>query len=260
MEKQGFKNPQPFRTEILEVPEMDLARVHGAILREKDEPKDGHEPIPIWLMMFFLALAFWSGGYLCFYSGGFRGDVFSETMVTWGIPPAGKIAQADPVALGKRLFIANCAACHQPTGLGQPGTYPPLAGSEWVVGPPNRLAAIVINGLQGPVTVKGATFNNIMPTWGPQLKDAQIAAILSYVRQEWGNKAPPIHPEGIAAARAQHAKRTTPITMAELQAMPPSDLPGPPATTPVPVAPPAAAPVKTIPPAAPSAPSVPKRG
>ncbi len=244
----GHDTKNTRRSEGREAPEMDVAQVHGAILREKEEPKDGHEPIPLWLMTFFLIVAFWSGGYLCFYSGGFRGDVFSETQVVWGVLPPSASAKVDPIAQGRKLFIGNCAACHQVTGLGQPGVYPPLAGSEWVLGAPNRLVTIVLNGLQGPVHVKGLVFNGAMPTWAPVLKDAQLAAILTYVRQEWGNKAGPIAVEGVAALRAQQVSRAgKPMIEAELQALKPAELPSPAGIAPTPPAPavvPAAAPTK----------------
>lgn len=219
--------PDAPRPPSQDAPEMDLARVHGAILREHDEPRDGQEPIPLWLMTLFLALAFWAGGYLFFYSGGFRGDVFNERQVAWGYLPIVSGKAKDPVALGKRVFVANCASCHQVTGLGQPGVYPPLAGSEYVNGPANRLAAILLNGITGPIKVSGVVYNNTMPTWKGLLKDEQIAVVLTYVRQEWGNKGGPVHPEGIAAKRAAFVTRAIPMTEAELLAMPPEELPGP---------------------------------
>ena len=235
---------------------MDLAKVHGAILREHDEPRDGSEPIPLWLMTLFLALAFWAGGYLFFYSGGFHGDVFNERQVTWGYLPATPGKAKDPLALGKRVFVANCASCHLVTGLGQPGIYPPLAGSEYVNGPANRLAAILLNGVTGPIKVSGVIYNNTMPTWKGLLNDEQIAAVLTYVRQEWGNQGGPVHPEGIAAKRAAYATRTTPMTEAELLAIPPEELPGP--SAPPPAAPGAATAISSNAPSAKVAPA-PKR-
>ncbi|MCC7518477.1 MAG: cytochrome c [Verrucomicrobiae bacterium] len=216
------KKPSPERG----ASEMDVAKVHGALLREKQEPCDGMAPIPLWLMTAILALAFWSGGYLFFYSGGFRGDVFNESQIAWGYAPTAPGKAKDPLAIGKRVYVANCASCHQVTGLGQPGTYPPLADSDYVNGPSSRLAAIVLNGITGPIKVHGVVYNNNMPAWKGLLKDDQIAAVLTYIRQEWGNKAGAVAPEGIAAKRAAWATRSTPLTEPEILAIPPEELPG----------------------------------
>jgi mono/diheme cytochrome c family protein len=112
-------------------------------------------------------------------------------------------------------------ACHQATGQGLPGAFPPLADSEWVLGPEQRLIRIVLHGLGGEIEVIGATYNGIMPAFGPSTlswSDDEIAAVLSYVRQEWGNAADPVSPETVAAVRAETADRTTAWTVAELDA------------------------------------------
>ena len=101
---------------------------------------------------------------------------------------------------GKKIFSTYCAACHQPTGMGLPGQFPPLAGSDWVnVDSPNRVVRIVLYGFKGPVTVNGTQFNNSMPPWKPVLKPDEIAAVLTFVRQnkEWGNHAPAVKVEQV---------------------------------------------------------------
>jgi mono/diheme cytochrome c family protein len=89
---------------------------------------------------------------------------------------------------------------------------------------PNRIGRIVLDGLTGPVTIKGQLFNAgaTMTPWRATYNDEQIAAVLSYVRQQWGNNAPPIKPEQIKAIRAEtasHAGRSW--TADELQQIPP---------------------------------------
>ena len=118
----------------------------------------------------------------------------------------------DPVAMGKRLFSTPtaCIQCHQATGLGIAGTYPPLAGSEFVNGPDDRIIRILLDGLKGPVKVKGTTFPGVtvMPSFGPSgfnWTDDKIADVLTYVRQEWGNKAPPVDAAKVAQIRQQVA-------------------------------------------------------
>ncbi|MEM8549708.1 MAG: cytochrome c, partial [Verrucomicrobiota bacterium] len=99
----------------------------------------------------------------------------------------------------------NCAACHQADGNGVSGAFPPLAGSQWVVGSEERLTKILLRGLQGPIVVMGNTYNGNMPSYGENgldWSDRDIHAITTYVRQEWGNGAPPVTEETVAAVRA----------------------------------------------------------
>ena len=202
---------------------LNVRDVHGAILREKDDPRDGYEPIPLWLVSAFMALVFWAGAYLSFYSGGFQSDVFDPVQVSWAGGGAAVKGPPDPMVVGKRLFTANCVACHQPTGLGVAGQFPPLAGSEWVLSGDwhgdNHLVRILLHGLQGPVQVKGSTYNGAMAPW-KQLKDEQIAMILTYIRNEWGNSAPPITAEQVAKVREETAGQTEPYTQTQLKAIP----------------------------------------
>ena len=120
---------------------------------------------------------------------------------------------------GKQVFSTTCAACHQATGEGVPGVYPPLAGSEWVTGDEAKLVRILLHGVTGPIEVAGETFNSMMPPWGATLKDADIAAVLTYVRGTWGNKGAPITAAKVASIRAATTSRTTPWTAAELAAV-----------------------------------------
>jgi mono/diheme cytochrome c family protein len=236
---------------------LNVRDVHGAILREKDDPRDGYEPIPLWLVSAFMALVFWAGAYLAFNSGGFQSDVYNPTQVSW--TGGGGVAKGppDPMVVGKRLFTANCVACHQATGQGVAGQFPTLVDSEWVVGGDwvgdNHLVKILLHGLQGAIQVKGNTYNGAMPPW-KQLKDDQIAMILTYIRNEWGNSAPPITAEQVAKVREETAAQTEPYTQNQLKAIPAVKYDAPPAAAPaegeaVPPAP-AEAPPATTPAAA----------
>ena len=202
---------------------LNVRDVHGAILREKDDPRDGYEPIPLWLVSIFMALVFWAGAYLSFYSGGFQSDVFDPSQVSWAGGGAVAKGPPDPMVVGKRLYTANCVACHQPTGQGVAGQFPTLVDSEWVVGGDwvgdNHLVKILLHGLQGAIQVKGSTYNGAMPPW-KQLKDEQIALILTYIRNEWGNNAPAITATQVAAIRAETEDVREPYTQAQLQAIP----------------------------------------
>jgi len=202
---------------------LNVRDVHGAILREKDDPRDGYEPIPLWMVSVFMALVFWGGAYLAFYSGGFKADVFDPSQVSWAGGGAVDKGPPDPMVVGKRLYTANCVACHQATGQGVAGQFPTLVASEWVVGGDwvgdNHLVKILLHGLQGAIQVKGNTYNGAMPPW-KQLKDEQIALILTYIRNEWGNSAPAITADQVAAIRAETEGVREPYTQAQLQAIP----------------------------------------
>ena len=95
-------------------------------------------------------------------------------------------------------------------------SYPPLAGSEWVTKGAGRLVCIILHGLTGDIEVAGETYSGLMPPWGGALKDAEIAAVASYVRASFGNKAAPVTAATVARVRAASAGRTTPWTAAEL--------------------------------------------
>ena len=86
--------------------------------------------------------------------------------------------------------------------MGLPGQYPPLGGSEYVLGDKRRLVAILLNGLSGEIHVKGATFNAIMPPWATR-DDDEIAGVLTYVRNSFGNKADPVSIDLVVAVRKE---------------------------------------------------------
>jgi len=214
----------------------DLTSVHAAVQREHSVGTPGSVPMPLWLMALCGVAIFWAG---TSFSGGFGASYFSPD--NYSVHPGEEIA-AKPggggaagaaaegpsiVDLGKTYFSQNCVACHQATGTGIPNVYPPLAGSEYANGGSRRLAMIVLKGLQGPVTVEGHSFNGAMPPWGTSLTDKKLSAILTYVRQAFGNTAGPIAPEQIAAARKEFAGHTDSWTEAELKAVPPdAEMPG----------------------------------
>ncbi|MES2981644.1 MAG: PA14 domain-containing protein [Verrucomicrobiota bacterium] len=118
---------------------------------------------------------------------------------------------------GEQLYTLYCSACHAPDGKGaNNGTFPPLAGSPWIEGTPKRSIAIVMNGLHGPIDVKGKTYNLEMPPQGAALSDDQILAILNYVHTAWGNKGETIPRDLIRVTRSEFQSRTGPWTAPEL--------------------------------------------
>ena len=132
-----------------------------------------------------------------------------------------KIASAAPATEhpGKAIYDALCLNCHQPTGLGLPGVYPPLAGSDWIAGDVATLSKIVIHGLTGPIKVKGEDFKQVAPIPMPPmgLNDQQIADVLSYIRSNFGNNAPAVKADEVKAVRDANAARATFWTEPELR-------------------------------------------
>ncbi len=205
----------------------DVQQVHAAIIREKVEPRAGREPLSLWLIGVYGLAIFFGGAYLGRFSGNFSGDSLDPGSVPTARriavigPGAGGAAELSPIERGKKIYLANCATCHQASGTGVAGQYPPLAGSEWVVGPSRRVGMILLKGLQGPLTVKGGHYGSaVMQPWEKTLNDQKIADVITYIRQEWGNSAPAVSAEGIAALRKELAGRTESFTEADLKAVP----------------------------------------
>jgi mono/diheme cytochrome c family protein len=121
--------------------------------------------------------------------------------------------------LGKQIYNGNCANCHQASGAGQPGAYPPMVGSEYVLGSQGMLAALLLDGIQGPLTVKNSPYGtNVMPAWA-NLSDEKLADVMTYIRKSWGNSADEVKPEEVTAIRTKEASRTAPWGEADLQQM-----------------------------------------
>jgi mono/diheme cytochrome c family protein len=120
--------------------------------------------------------------------------------------------------LGKEQLAIGCASCHQPHGGGLPNVAPPLSGSEWINGPPELLARILLHGLYGPVEVRGQQWNLHMPGFDAAFDDEKIAAILTYIRRAWGNAADPVEPALVSRVRKETQSRTLAWTVGELKA------------------------------------------
>ena len=192
-----------------------LVEIHSQLARDKEEPVQGFSLTPIFIVFLFCGFGFWAGLYLTRNSGQFSAGAFdldAPKLATSGGPA---VFEPD-AAKGEKLFIINCAVCHQATGLGLAGAFPPLAGSPWVGGNGERMIKAILAGLGGEIEVKGAKYNGVMPNVGAGLSNAQIANIATYVRQAWGNTAEPIMDTKVAEVRKALADRKSPYTAAEL--------------------------------------------
>ncbi|WP_460709697.1 c-type cytochrome [Lysobacter terrae] len=129
------------------------------------------------------------------------------------IAPA-RAAAVDAALSPARLYTSSCASCHQEEGEGRFPVFPPLAGSPWANGDRDRLIAITLHGLSGPVEVNGIGYSGLMPGFS-HLSDREVADILSHVRS-WSHGAAPITEADVAAVRARTADRRLPWTAKEL--------------------------------------------
>jgi len=179
---------------------------------------DAHEPLPFWIYLVCGVALFLAGssftGFATFGMGlmdqGPGGPAITSNK-------GAEVAVTDPVLLGKKVYSGNCANCHQSSGEGQPGAYPSLVNSEWVLGSKERLAAIMLHGISGPITVKGASYGTqVMPGWSTVLTDDKIANVLTYLRASWGNTAGPVSADEVSAARDKFGSQTAAFCEADL--------------------------------------------
>jgi mono/diheme cytochrome c family protein len=192
------------------------------ILPDDSEPtvSSGANYLPLWLTCLLAVMVYWGCNYVDKNGGRFSELVYAPYESTNQL--ASFTGGGDPgLALGKQKYQMLCAPCHQESGLGNAGQAPPLAGSEWVNAPgAGRIIRIAQTGLVGPVTVKGTEWNLAMPAMGATATDEELAAILSYIRSSWGNKAAKVPLEQVKTVRAALAGRTDPHTVPELEKTP----------------------------------------
>jgi mono/diheme cytochrome c family protein len=213
------------RAEQAGINDESLQKVHAILIREKPEPSEGFTPMPLFLLGFISAVIFVVSVYVVHYRGDFDPLVYDHRFDA----EAAKEKASGPVELTPEQVLARgrqayqtCVACHQASGLGVAGVYPPLAGSEWVTGSEQRLIRVLLHGLNGPIQVKGNTYNGLMPAFGKvpgggyNWNNERIAHVLSYIRHEWGNNASFITKEQVDEVLKAEATRAKPWTQDEL--------------------------------------------
>jgi mono/diheme cytochrome c family protein len=208
-----------------------------ALVADIAEPVADDRPVPVALIILTLVLLYFADLYVMEHGadvgnkvktgGAFPAIVYDPYTTYTEVESHNPI---DPIEEfrreGQKVYksVAQCVACHQETGLGAAGQFPPLAGSEWVLEPgPNRIIRIVLNGLGGPVTVKGQPFQNTMVPFRDILNDTQIAQVLTYIRSEWGNKAGPVTAAQVKKVREQTSGKSDSWTEPDLLKVPAND-------------------------------------
>ncbi len=167
------------------------------------EPTAVRSAMPIWIIVLTLLLLFLGAVYFDHHSGWFDKQVYAPyTSADELASYQPKSGAASMLAHGKKVYETYCGLCHGTDGLGKPGQAPPLAGSEWVAKDITSLARIPLTGFNGLIQVKGRDWNLSMAAMGASLSDADLAAVLTYIRESWGNQNGAVSADQIKAARA----------------------------------------------------------
>ncbi len=188
---------------------MTPPEIHSQQQRENPEPQEGANPMP-WFVLLLTALLLGFGIVYIARSGIGNAPALGDgrsLAELQGAAPAAPGAVVD----GAAVYATRCVACHQATGAGLPGAFPPLMGSEWVLGKDTTLANIVLHGINGPLTVKGSAYNGAMPAFKDQLQDAELAAVLTHIRGHWGNGGGAVTAALVAGVRKETAARAEPF-------------------------------------------------
>jgi mono/diheme cytochrome c family protein len=186
------------------------------------EPTATRSTTPIWIFVVMLVLLYLGFVFFDHNSGWFNPQVYvpyaSAEQLDLYQPKSGAAALK---AHGKVVFEMYCGTCHGTDGMGKPGQAPPLAGSEWVNAKGfDRLALIPLAGLSGTFQVEGKDWSLNMAPMGAGLSDSDLAAVLTYIRGSWGNKASDVSADDVKALRAKHGAHPPTIQADHLKTMP----------------------------------------
>lgn len=177
--------------------------LHRAQERENSDPEERIRPVPLVVAAITVLMVAFGVLYILM-SDPFGNSALGDRRTLADLAGPAPGATAD----GKQLFTAHCVACHQATGKGLPGVFPPLDGSEWVHGDARTLANILLHGINGEMEVAGNTYQGAMPAFH-QLSDAELAALATHIRSSWSNKAEAV-PADLFAKERKANPRTTP--------------------------------------------------
>ncbi len=207
MSEQNQSRPEPQRSPLKE---------------SRFEPYEVNRPIPVFVLAVAVALMAW--GVYTLWSGS---GPATETAAREEAPTAGMAGDTDVangqgslLSVGASLFESNCVTCHQANGSGVSGAVPPLAGSRYVTGPADAPVQILLHGISGAIAVAGNEYDGRMPRFGETLSNREIAAVVSYIRQQWGHNAGSVTPAFVDEQRGRFPADRSPLSGgAELEAV-----------------------------------------
>lgn len=185
----------------------DMLEIHQAAFREKSLPEEGLERGPWWLYTIIISIIAFGFFYIGHYWGEF--SFRPHVLYSKNQPAESAVAKVmTPLEIGKQVYTSRCVACHQSNGNGLAGVFPTLSGTDYVLGSKKRLSALLLNGLQGDIIVKGQIYNGNMPAWKDVLTDEEIAAVATFIRANFGNQADELSPELVKEVRTETSGKT----------------------------------------------------
>lgn len=210
------------------IPDDQILDSHAYSLHKSTEPVKWLHTTPFAILLLFGGIIFWAWQTISKESGLFKADnhgiiLTSTTAMTGGTNGGADGTAESAFDKGKKLYNTpgGCVTCHMATGQGNEAAhFPPLANSEWVTGSEEIVTRIVLHGIQGPLKVGDKEYGLVpmIPTIWVAWPDEDIAAILTYIRNDWGNEAPEITAETVKRIRDEVGTRG-PWTAAELEAL-----------------------------------------
>ncbi|MGH7976881.1 MAG: c-type cytochrome [Limisphaerales bacterium] len=189
---------------------------------EGEQPPQKRSTVPVWIFSLTIVLIYLGAVYFDHHGGWFDAQVYAPYADAEELDSyQPKSGAAQFLAQGKKSYEITCGICHGTDGLGKPGQFPPLAGSEWVNAKDfKRLAHIPLEGLNGVVHVKGQEWNSTMPAMGAGLSNSDLAAVLTYIRSSWGNNAGALTADDVKVVRATAAGKPAINGEAQLKTIP----------------------------------------
>tara|TARA_B100000925_G_scaffold284648_1_gene259923 strand:- start:134 stop:808 length:675 start_codon:yes stop_codon:yes gene_type:complete len=188
--------------------DVELVHEHVRLNKIKHEPTKGFLQAPLIFVFVFGCLIF-----VCSIQ-------LAHTTNDFQLHPPKEIVELTPeekealrlerkISSGEKVFAVRCASCHQANGLGIAGQYPPLDGSNWVTSDPGIITNIILKGLKGQIVVKGETYGTsaAVNMAAVAISDREIANVVTYVRQAWGNNAEEIFEDEVASIRSDSAEQ-----------------------------------------------------
>lgn len=224
-DSQSSKDLRPDLDETINVSEVhgEIKDAAPAVGREKAIRENGMESVSLWLFLISAFVVLMAGAVMGQGGAFFGYGELTKIGYTRGKSPIDDEPPLLPIKAlallkkeGQKVYSA-CAACHQPSGTGQSGVYPPLAGSEWVTGNTEKLAMIIHNGVGGPIEVAGNPYDGNMGAIGANLGPKELAALMTFIRTSWGNEASLVTPQmAEEALRISKERGGKPATADEL--------------------------------------------
>mgnify|MGYP006423410535 FL=1 len=201
--KNSDRNPQKREGANPQDASGDIYNIHEASFREQQLPEEGNERGPWWLYVIIMATFAFGFFYMGFYFGEFSAKPHTLYKKTVGetVSKQSEPKELTKMQLGENVYGRVCQTCHQANGKGVEGAFPSLHNAPLATGNTKTLAALILGGLQGELQRENGVYNGVMPPWNEQLSDKEIAAVATYVRQQFENNASEVSADTVKSVR-----------------------------------------------------------